>query len=391
MFVGLILTFIANSLVFSGDYADFSASNTCNTIDTNIYNTHSLFRKISDTDELIIQYEYKYVGNKLFKFTEPDTYSSNAPLSIFNNLSNYGMSALFLAKYMKVKDYVIDNFGYQFWPKQIRLIYAGDEIAYLPGIGALFCRSHQTQDTMVLKVTTNFLENPDVFGRILAHEVYHYLMHVSKNKIPFWLEEGLALNFEDKAFGSITSSPMMDWHMVKSPWTSLSTLGKSKTLTKQTLYSFYGQASLLIYYIQKNIGADLAKEFLRNSYGDWKEYLEAVIKSKWDSFEDLFIDFQVAKYINRADDYNLTLPLDENRYKYTLLPSQLSDYIVEPNRKKIKFTPEPLSAFIPEDVSYYEGNSDYTIKWVFLSEFSPIIVSDMSTNINSFPVVIRWK
>ncbi len=387
MFLGLLLAFTLNHLVFSDNYSDFSSSNTCLPVETDLYIKQSLFKNLHDTKEITIEYAAQHVGSKTLEFMSTSKIYSS-PVQVLLNIST---STFFFSQFMGIKKYVVDNFGIEYWPKQIRLIYAGDQIAYLPGIGALFCRAYQTSEVMTLIVTTNFLKDPRVFGRILAHEIYHYLMHSSQGKIPFWLEEGLALNFEDHVSSSITSSPMMDWHMAKSPWSSLSTLGSSKTLTKKTLYSFYGQANLLIYYIQKNIEIDLPSVFLKDSYTDWKTYLEGLIAPKWPSFEALFLDFQIAKYINRTDDFNLSATTDAELYKYTLLPRQLSSYIVEPTRKPIDFTPDALSAFIPTDPSRYGFSADYTIKWINLNKFAPIVISDKQEHVNSFPLVIRWK
>lgn len=387
MILGLFLAFFLNNLVFSANYSDFSSSTTCLPVDTNLYLKQSLFNNIHNSNEVTVEYEPKYAGSKTLEFMTALNANTN-PMQLISSISS---STFFWGQFLALKEHVINKFGLHYWPKQIRLIYAGDQISYLPGIGALFCRSYQTSEVMTLIVTTNFFKDPLIFGRILAHEVYHYLMHSSQAKIPFWLEEGLALNFEDHVSSTLTSSPMMDWHMTKSPWSSLSTLGSTKTLTKKTLYSFYGQANLLIYYIQKNIGVDLPSAFLKDEYTDWKVYLEKLIAQKWSSFENLFIDFQVAKYINRTDDFNLSATTDDELYKYTLLPRQLSSFIVEPTRKPIDFTPDTLSAFIPKDPSKYINDANYTVKWIRIGKFSSILVTDEMPYTNSFPLVIRWK
>lgn len=392
MFSGILIYLFTINLLFSDTYSNFSSHNTCPPIAGNTYLSQSLFSWMKTNGEIIVLFNPMQSGNKSLEFAPPDSKELFAD-SLWGNLFDLGRGSAFLSHYQNVKSYVSSQFGAQYWPKQIRLIYAGDYLKGLPGIGALFCRDYQTTEQMTLIVTTQFLRDPQVFARILAHEVYHYMIHVGNVRLPHWLEEGLAVNFEDRIGVGLTSSPMMDYHMTERPWYPLSRLGlEGQQATKEDMYAFYGQANLLIYYIQKNIKLDLPKLFLISQYDNWKPFIERYLKPKWNSFNDLFVDFQIAKYINEPDTFNFNAITDEDINKYVLLPSRFNEYTVEADHSPINFIPPPLSGFIPEEhmTEYFENNPDYTIKWVVRKSYTPILVSDSKLP-KATPIVIRWR
>jgi hypothetical protein len=382
MLVTTLFYLLINNVVYSNTYAGFSDVSSCAPINFDNYKSHSLFSPLIDSDELIIYSKFVF-GNDALSFYDGQE-------TLVEGIYQFGRSSMFLSQFLKLKKYIIDNYGEKLWPKQIKLVYAGNQLPGLYGVGALFCRDYQSADEMVLVVTTNTLSDSTIFARTLSHELYHYMIHIKGTNIPFWLEEGLAINFEDTLSDSVSSASMMDYHMTEAPWTSFSKLGNGYQITKEELFAFYGQANLLVYYIQKNIGTDLPKLFLLSEFKSWLRFLEQSIRPNWRDFKDMFIDFQVAKYINRPDYYNLD---GTDIYKYQLLPQQLSGYVVEADRTKISFEPEPLSGFIPQDVDKYINHPNYTVIWILLPDYSAIQINTSIDNApyGSFPLVIRWK
>lgn len=128
-------------------------------------------------------------------------------------------------------------------------------------------------------------------------------------------------------------------------------------------------------------------------YEEWEPHLLKLLQPKWNNFKDMFIDFQVAKYINKPDDFNIATDDMDELLKYTLLPQHLKMFLVQANRKPIDFTPPPLSGFVPvnNNLHLYENNPNFVIKWITLEKYGAFAVTDEFANGNSFPLVIRWK
>jgi hypothetical protein len=392
MFGLLVSLYLSAATLQSNDFSHFSSHKTCPTLELDSYITHPMFQNIYINNEVILYYPAHLKEDPTLEFSRQKPRDSNYSIEYSTNFS---LSLFFFAGYSNVKDFVSQQVGSQYWPKQVRLIYAGERINDLPGIGALFCRDYQTPNMMTLVVTTNFLKNPTTFARILAHEVYHYILQIKNVNLPHWLEEGLATQFEDKSnfMGGVISSPMMDYHSKKRPWASLSQLGNEDGFTREDVYAFYGHANLLIYYIEKNISKNLTSLFVTETYKSWESFLTQLLQPKWESMKEMFIDFQIAKYINKTDDYNISTDNTEDLLKYTVLPPELKTYLVQANRSPIDFTPPPLSGFVPqsERLPMYENQPDYTVKWILIEKYGAILVTDEFLHAGSFPLVIRWK
>ncbi len=270
-------------------------------------------------------------------------------------------------------------------PNKLRIIYYKEKIPKAHNANILFCKYYQKENEFVLVVDKNTVENPELFSRLLAHESFHYFSYILKTDFPNWLEEGLAVYFQEKLY-NIRPYSLINAHLNHSPWLSFKHENLEGELKNSQ--SFYGQVLLYLHFIDKNISGD-AISSLVFSDSNWRDALEAYFKVKWDTFEESFIDFQIAKYIRKRDDYVLNAN-EDFIYRYTILDSTYMH--IKNNMEPIDFDPGPLSAFIPKDWTIYQNREGYLIHWIEKKDFYPIRVSDSPIdNDEAFPLMIRLK
>lgn len=188
----------------------------------------------------------------------------------------------------------------QFIPSNIEIYSFGE---FLPGdfhnFAALVCKSQQTKNHFRIFVNDSFLSDVLFFKRKLSHEWFHYISWLLNKNYPTWLEEGLAIYFENK-ISEIENLSFAYTHMTQSPWMPLEPTQELTLVEDQE--SFYGQAFLFVNYLARE-HENFLSFILNNSESDPQRIFS--------NFVEHFNNFQIAKYINQINFFAPTPQLEE--------------------------------------------------------------------------------
>jgi hypothetical protein len=191
-------------------------------------------------------------------------------------------------------------------PEEIEIYSLGKALpGKLSAFSAILCKSMQTDTSLRLLVNDGLLYRAINFKKNLAHELFHYLSQKLNKNFPQWLEEGMAMHFENVVSGRED----LEWaafHMQNSPWIPL--LPRKELQTKDQKKSFYGHAHLFVRYLATRLEGDLLSRVLNHTSSEPAQIFP--------NFRSLFKDFSIAKYINRIDYYGHSL---ENRERFILI------------------------------------------------------------------------
>jgi len=269
------------------------------------------------------------------------------------------------------------------------IVVSTDEIGNL---GGLFCESAQTiNNAIVIFVGPATTFTPLELASEIAHEFVHYYFYKNKIKNLLWFEEGLALFFEFLVTHKLKGSAIAA-HF-KKPWASLNDFDMPSLMP-----SAYGHAQLLFLYLYEQLGGDLIQNILATRLTGVPA-LDAVIKnspnSPWPDFHAAFIDFEIAKRVNRID-YLASDPNRQKRYfifsttrKMNTLVSESASPVGDERPPNYK----PLSSQIlsTEEVHQLEPRNSKNCFTVKNSLTEPISISscDGKTEQDIFNILIR--
>lgn len=179
------------------------------------------------------------------------------------------------------------------YPRMTKLIVT-DQISPL---SALFCASAQSGlGEFAIFISPDLVGTPSELSSTIAHEFIHYYFFKAKSDAPTWYEEGLALYFEYLVTRQLKGAAISK-HL-ETPWIGLNAEFKDH----ETALSVYGHAQLLFLYLHNHLGENLIHELLTSGKVGVAA-LESVAKKSglWNSLDQMYTEFQIAKYVNRID------------------------------------------------------------------------------------------
>jgi len=218
-----------------------------------------------------------------------------------------------------------------------------------PQPAALFCTELQSPESLHLFVTPYTMSSLGEVRRLLAHELTHLLLEQNKILLPLWMEEGLATLQEYRAAKKV-SGPWLLAHYYK-PYVGLMDLDVLGLDDEKEL-SAYGHAALFFMYLEQRLQGSLLEEALKiqrsNANESFYTFVALLEKKTGQSFQDTFLDFQVAKLINRQ----------ESSGKYFV-----GNYSVKLNHESEKLLNPWSSELVPLTASVApKGMKDYFVK-----------------------------
>jgi len=171
------------------------------------------------------------------------------------------------------------------------------------GLAALYCPSYQgVEDRLVLFVSPRAFDVSAELERAIAHEAFHYWFDLHRKQAELWIEEGFAYLVEYLYTGQLSGGPVLE-HLNHA---CDPLAGEPSTLKYRSLM---GQAQLFFVYLHSRYGVHHLRQVLTDDH--LGRYDLAPGKTR-KSFEDLFVDFQVAKLVNRIDEYSVAA--DKEKY-----------------------------------------------------------------------------
>lgn len=233
---------------------------------------------------------------------------------------------------------------------------------------AIFCGTDNRNDPPQFFVTEKLFVTADKFKQLLAHEMFHWMSYRSNKKFAYWLEEAIAQYFESIAYGVSYNSNHIYAHLTESPWLPLGVDIRRISASKQLISSYYGQGLLFLEYLGGSKKQQFFKAlFSSSAYTDTQKLSRSFNKvhSKDLSFELLFKNFSLAKYLNFKD-YSLSDDYESRKYflgknypRASLKkapsgwPEAFSSQIVP------DYSESELIYNLPKDVNSYYLNKDF--------------------------------